>query len=165
MRALAAVALLLVVGCGEEPQPAGGAVEEARDLVEFALPGIDGTPIVLSEHRGRTVIVDFWATWCPPCVYQVPELNALQEAHREADDLTVIGVSVDIDGAEVVGPWVEEHGVAYPIALGDEQLANEFGAVGFPTLAVVSHDGSIHSLHVGLIELDELEELVAAAAP
>ena len=76
-------------------------------------------------------------------------------------DLAVIGVAVDVEGAEVVAPWIEEQGVEYQIVLGDERLAREFGAMGFPTLAIITPAGNIESLHVGLIELKELESLVA----
>ena len=89
----------------------------------------------------------------------------------EADDLVVIGVSVDIDGVEVVEPWIHEQGVAYKIVMGDEKLAREFGAQGFPALAAVSPDGSIESshgggitAHHGVIEYEELEKIVAEAA-
>ncbi len=174
-RWLGPACLALLLACSAEPAPqtpsadgagageAGAAV--ALDAVDFTLADVNGTPVNLSDHRGKIVIVDFWATWCPPCLFQVPELNKLRAAHIETDDIAVIGVSVDVEGAEVVGPWIEEQGVEYTILLGDEQLAREFGAVGFPTLAVVRPDGSIHSLHVGLVEHDELEELVAAARP
>jgi thiol-disulfide isomerase/thioredoxin len=158
-RALLAAALLGLAGCGpgengDGPAPLGLAPD-------FTLPLLDGGSVTLSELRGKTVIVDFWATWCPPCVFQVPELNRLHAVHREAGDVVVIGVAVDVDGAEAVGPWVEEQKVEYQIALGDEDLAVRFGAVGFPTLVVVTPDGHIDSLHVGLIEYDELEALVA----
>jgi thiol-disulfide isomerase/thioredoxin len=170
----ALLAALLLGGCGPaEPvsetvgQPVSEAsTAEAPDAApDFTLADLAGRPVTLSEHRGKTVIVDFWATWCPPCVFQVPELNKLAAAHAESDDLVVIGVSVDVDGVEVVASWVEEQGVAYTIVMGDEDLAREFGALGFPTLVVVTPDGRIDSRHVGLIEYQHLEELVAALAP
>ena len=138
---------------GEAPEPA--------DAVDFTLPDLEGNAVNLSDHRGKTVVVDFWATWCPPCVFQVPELNRLHQAHRDTGDVVVIGVAVDVDGAATVGPWVAEQNVEYRIALGDEDLAMRFGAVGFPTLVVVTPDGHVDSLHVGLIEYAELEALVA----
>jgi hypothetical protein len=66
-----------------------------------------------------------------------------------------------VEGAEVVAPWVAEQGVEYTIVVGDENLARKFGAIGFPTLAIVTPEGNIDSLHVGLIEVSELESLIA----
>jgi thiol-disulfide isomerase/thioredoxin len=162
VRWLLVAALLSLSGCGS---PEGGQAPAAlQPAPDFTLPLLDGGSVTLSDFRGKTVIVDFWATWCPPCVFQVPELNRLHSAHREAGDVVVIGVAVDVDGAEAVGPWVAEQKVGYRIALGDEDLAVRFGAVGFPTLVVVTPDGHIDSLHVGLIEYDELEALVTRLA-
>ncbi len=160
-------ASLALLGCGppETGDARASAAESAskaapRPAPDFELKAVDGRPVTLAEHRGKPVVIDFWATWCVPCIYQVPELNAFWKAHREADDVAVIGVAVDVEGASVVGPWIEEKGVEYQIALGDEGLAREFGVMGFPTLAIISPDGNIESLHVGLIEADELERLV-----
>ena len=155
--------LVLVAACGmpESESVTGKAREPAPD---FKLLDLDDNPVELAALRGKTVILDFWATWCPPCVYQVPGLNQLQTAHADADDLVVIGVSVDVDGVEVVEPWIQEHGVEYTIVMADESLARKFGAQGFPALVAVSPDGGIDSRHSGVIEYDELEAIVAQAA-
>ena len=162
------VILLPVLGCSaQEGGDSSASASEAdsekpkRPAPRFELKGVDGRPIALADHRGKPVVIDFWATWCVPCIYQVPELNAFWEIHREADDVAVIGVAVDVEGASVVAPWIEEKGVEYQIAIGDEGLAREFGVMGFPTLAIINSDGNIESLHVGLIEVEELERLVA----
>lgn len=162
------VALLPELGCSAQDGGDRGASasdadsgKPAKPAPNFDLKGVDGSPISLADRRGKPVVIDFWATWCVPCIYQVPELNAFWKIHREAGDVAVIGVAVDVEGAPVVGPWIEEKGVEYPIALGDESLAREFGVMGFPTLAIISSDGNIESLHVGLVEVEELERLVA----
>ena len=155
-----------LVSCGAETpggSDAGNSDARPVEYVDFTLPDLEGQPIRLADYRGKVVIVDFWATWCPPCIFQVPELNAFWETNQAAGEVTVIGVAVDVEGAEVVGPWAEEHGVSYPLVIGDEDVAREFGAMGFPTLVIIRPDGSVDSRHVGLIEAEELEELVAAA--
>ena len=157
----------LSIGCSrvDEPGPAdaGGAADErVRERApQFTLPDLQGRDVSLADFEGRALVLDFWATWCPPCIFQVPELNAFWQKHRDAGDVAVVGVAVDAEGAEVVGPWVAEQGVEYPILIGDESLARRFGAQGFPTLAIVRPDGTVDSLHVGLIEVAELEKLVA----
>jgi peroxiredoxin len=162
------VVLLPELGCNaQDGGDLGASASEAaseepgKPAPNFELKRVDGSPVSLADHRGKPVVIDFWATWCVPCIYQVPELNAFWKIHRETDDVVVIGVAVDVEGASVVAPWIEEKGVEYQIAIGDESLAREFGVLGFPTLAIISPDGNIESLHVGLIEVEELERLVA----
>jgi len=128
------VLLLPLLGCGAPDGGDLGAASETpkRPAPNFELKGADGSPISLADHRGKPV-----------------------------GDVAVIGVAVDVEGASVVAPWIEEKGVEYQIAIGDEGLAREFGVMGFPTLAIINPDGDIESLHVGLIEVEELEHLVA----
>lgn len=154
------LALLLVACFGEqrEEPPA-----EPRVAPGFKLESLGGgAPVELEALRGKTVILDFWATWCPPCEFQVPELNTFYDAHRGDSDVAVYGITVDTDGPEVVQAWVTEKEVRYPILMGGEDLARRYGAVGFPTLVVIAPDGTIHSQHVGLIEIDELERALIA---
>lgn len=147
-------------GAPEAANTAGSpAAEEGRERApDFTLTDLQGGTVELAELRGKTVIIDFWATWCPPCEFQVPELNAFYDAHREDPSVAVIGISVDTDGPEVVSAWVEEKDVRYRIVLGDEDLARRYGALGFPTLVIISPDGTVDSRHVGLIETADLEE-------
>ena len=161
--ALATALCLALAACSPAHEQGGapGAQGEATIAPEFELRDLEGRTVRLSDFRGKAVVIDFWATWCPPCLFQVPELNAFWKKHRDAGDVVVLGVAVDVEGAPVVGPWVAEQGVEYTIVLGDEGLARRFGAQGFPTLALVAPDGRLDSLHVGLVEVAKLEELVA----
>ncbi len=152
-----ALALLLASGCGS----AESDTEPRTPAPDFALPTLTGETIELSSLRGRPVLVDFWATWCAPCVFQIPVLNEVYERHRD-DGVVVLGVSVDAGGADVVGPFVVEQEIRYPVLLGDEALAQRYGAPGYPTLFVIRPDGSIHSSHVGPVSPEELDTALAA---
>ena len=166
-RGLAIASAFLLLGCEADTLASGaaggGGALEVELAPNFTLLDLAGNSVTLSDYLGKTVVVDFWATWCVPCVYQIPELNTLWEAHRDRGDLVVLGIAIDVDGAEVVGPWIAEKNVTYPILLGDELLAQKYGAPGFPTLFVIRPDGAVNSMHVGLIERDELEGLIEEA--
>ena len=156
--------LTLAVACSQEGDSgeADSAQAPAREEAPgFTLPSLEGESVTLADLRGKTVIIDFWATWCPPCEFQVPELNAFWSEHNADGDIAVFGISVDEGGPDVVRPWVEEKGVGYPILMGDDGLARRYGAMGFPTLIIIAPDGTIDSRHVGLIERASLEEAVA----
>jgi thiol-disulfide isomerase/thioredoxin len=131
-------------------------VEDAHPLIgttapEFSLALLDGGELSLESLRGKTVILDFWATWCAPCVFQIPILNALASEYADRD-VVVLGVAVDVEGWEVVEPFVTQEGVQYPILLGDEELAKIFGAPGFPYSLVIDPQGQIVSRHMGITD-------------
>jgi len=111
-------------------------------------------------------VIDFWATWCIPCKQQIPVLNAFAKS-PEGMDVAVLGIAVDAEGKDVVAPFAQEQHIGYRVLLGDESLAFDYGAPGFPALAVVDAAGRIASLHVGVIDRAALDTAVreAKAAP
>jgi peroxiredoxin len=149
-----------LAGCPSNDTP-GESEQSTRPAPDFTLEQLGGAPVRLADLRGKTVVLDFWATWCPPCEFQVPELNRFFDAHRSDGDVVVYGVSVDQEGPEVVQAWTVEKDVRYPILLGGEKLARQLGAVGFPTLYVVGPDGQVRETHMGLIQAEELEQALA----
>jgi peroxiredoxin len=162
------LAALLAAACGPSGNEGGASggddasAEEARELApDFTLDDLSGTPVRLEELRGKVVVLDFWATWCPPCEFQIPILNQVYEAHREAGDVEILGISVDTEGPDAVQEYIAKHQAVYPILMGSESLARTFGAPGFPSLIVVDPSGRIAEVHVGLIEAPELEEVIA----
>ena len=160
--ALVGALALLAIGCGpagKDESASAGASSEPVPAPPFTLAALRGGEISLADFRGRPVVIDFWATWCAPCVHQIPILNAFQA--RFGDDVPVLGLSVDARGAEVVEPFTAEHPIDYRVLFADETLAQAYGAMGFPTLFVVSPEGEIDSMHVGVISEAELDEAVS----
>lgn len=167
------VAAIGLLACGDpSTHDASGAEDSAaradgasapalQPVPEFDLQKLGGGRVRTADLAGKIVVIDFWATWCPPCEFQVPELNAFYEAHRDEVDIAVYGISVDTAGDEVVAQWASEKDVRYPILLGGDPVARRVGALGFPTLLVITPAGEIDAQHVGLIERATLEDAIA----
>jgi thiol-disulfide isomerase/thioredoxin len=147
----------LVLACGDPAQ------RVAQPAPPFELLDLDGKTVRLADFAGRTIVIDFWATWCLPCLQQIPVLNAFTKSPA-GQSVAVLGIAVDAGGREVVAPFAAEHGIAYPVLLGEESLAFDYGAIGFPALAVVDPQGRIDSLHLGVISRPALEQAVAEAS-
>ncbi len=114
-----------------------------RKLLSFTLTDLNGRPVKLSTWRGRPLIIDFWATWCPPCRKEVPELNAIYKKYR-ARGLVVLGVSVDKvqgDGVKSVRPFAREFKVSYPILMADDALVEAMDLDNIPTTLFINRKG------------------------
>lgn len=125
-----------------------------------ALSGLtfEGRPLDLESYRGRVVLVNFWATWCPPCVVEIPSMNRLL-AKYQAQGLEIVSVDFQ-ETAEVLGDFVEQIPVDYPIMLDPTgKLAKDWGVFSFPTTFVVDREGLIrYSLNQGVEwDIPELE--------
>ena len=127
----------------------------------FLVSDLSGHSVSTAQLQGKVVIVNFWATWCPPCREEIPELVALQNKYK--DRLQVIGVSVDEDApASYVKAFADKHGINYPVVMGTE-IAKEYGGVpALPTSFVVNTEGRVVQKHVGLLEPVEIETEVRA---
>ena len=129
----------------------------------WELKDVNGNPVKLADFKGKVVILDFWATWCPPCRAEIPHFIALQDKYRK-QGLVVVGVSVDEGGAAVVSSFVKANKVNYPIVMGNMDVAQLYGATeGIPTTFVIDRKGDIIAKHLGFTDPDVFEKEVKAA--
>ena len=146
-RLLGVVTFILIIGCTSP----SGSMEYAPD---FSLESLTGELISLSQFKGKIVLVDFWATWCPPCRQSIPELVKLQEQYRE-DGLIILGLSLDDPqqaNNEYLRAFVKHFKINYPILRADLNVVKAYNGtvqMAIPTLFVVARDGKIAAQHVG----------------
>ena len=116
---------------------------------EWQLNDPDGQAVKLSDFKGKVVILDFWATWCPPCRAEIPGFIELQKRYS-GQGLTVVGVSLDTAGASVVKSFMMRVGMNYPVVIGNEKTAADYGGItAIPTTFVLDRTGNIVTSHQG----------------
>ncbi len=165
---LLALAVILIGGYnllgadeGDPPSPAAAP--------DFELALFDGGTFQLSDHKGKVVVINFWASWCDPCRDEMPALQAAADAH--GDDVVFVGVAAKNDNESDARAFENEFGITYPVGqdtggsnrvIGPIQLA--FNVIGFPATFVIAPDGTVDYLHMGPIEnLSEIDALIDAA--
>lgn len=95
---------------------------------DFSLQDLQGKTHRLADYRGKWVLVNFWATWCPPCLSEIPELSSLHNAHKDSD-LVVIGIAMDSGSRKTVTDFAKARGISYPVILGDRNIAAQIGSI------------------------------------
>ncbi|HLP97671.1 MAG TPA: TlpA disulfide reductase family protein [Sideroxyarcus sp.] len=129
----------------------------------FVFKDMQGQAQRLSDYRGKWVLVNFWATWCPPCLEEIPDLVALHEAHKKAD-LVVIGVALDSSKESVV-KFIARKSISYPIVFGDYELAQQVGEVeALPTSYLYDPAGKLVSYQEGMVTRASVESYIKSKA-
>jgi thiol-disulfide isomerase/thioredoxin len=176
-----------ILACGSRPDATGDAVHKtsgsdeaqaastARDPAEaaknpvakdyfplavpapaFELPDIDQATIKLADFHGKVVLLDFWATWCGPCKMAIPHLKELASEYGD-QGLVVVGISLDQGGFRVLTPFVRSNGINYPVLLGGQQVAADYGGIrSIPTMFLIDRDGLVRKRYVGLTPAEVL---------
>jgi len=126
----------------------------------FRVTDTDGKVHALAGYKGKWVLVNFWATWCPPCLEEIPDLIALHE--NKKNNLVVIGIAMDYRDPKQVTDFAEGLLVNYPIVLGNARVANQIGPVqGLPTTYLYNPDGKMVAQQVGAITRESVESFIA----
>jgi len=123
----------------------------------FALPDLNGQEQSLGQYRDKWVVVAFWATWCAPCVEEIPDLKAFHSRHQ-AKDAVVVGVNMESIELEKLRLFVNEHGINYPVWHMEPVLETPLGKVfGLPTTYLVNRTGEVVAREIGAITAEEIE--------
>lgn len=131
---------------------------------DFKLEDMQGVTHRLADYRGKWVLVNFWASWCPPCLNEIPELSSLHSAHRETD-LVVIGIAMDSGSSIKVADFVQAHGISYPVVMGNRKIAAQIGAVDvLPVSYMYSPTGKQVSFQAGEVTRASVEAYILKKA-
>ncbi|PLX47062.1 MAG: TlpA family protein disulfide reductase [Desulfobulbaceae bacterium] len=140
------------------------AASGAETMPAFALPDLgSGVGTIGSEDfQGTVVLVNFWATWCPPCRREIPSLVKIQDQYGDKG-VVVLGISLDKGDRDKVAAFIKKIGVNYPVALGDTEIARKFGALGaIPFTFLVDRQGRIVNKYPGYTTYESLRDSVEA---
>lgn len=148
----------------EEPleriDPQSAPLYPAKQLAkanDFEMPLVTGESFRLSEHTGKVIIINLWATWCPPCHDETPDFVELYNQYKE-DGLLILGVSIDEQGRSVVEPFMEKYEVNYPMIIDDGTVMDKYGpTMGMPTSYIIDKEGNLRYFAVGALTNKELE--------
>jgi thiol-disulfide isomerase/thioredoxin len=126
----------------------------------FSFPDTQGKTHTLTDLRGKWVLVNFWATWCPPCLDEIPDLVALHDKHKDKD-LVVIGVAMDYKNPQEVIRFADDYFISYPVVLGNNKLAAQVGAIdGLPSTYLYNPQGKLVARHVGALTRKAVENYI-----
>lgn len=119
---------------------------------DFILSDISGSQVSLSSLKGKVVLLEFWATWCPPCKEAVPELKAIYEKYRERG-FVLLGVAVDkgADNKTAVASYVKKHSITYPVLYDDNNTNRSYRVTSIPTSFIIDKTGKVVNRRVGFI--------------
>lgn len=152
-RGVSLVAMLIVL------LPVSGFGQEAK-RPQFALKDINGSTVRLRAYRGKVVLINFWATWCPPCRAEMPDLVRLQREHAK-QGLQIIGITYPPEQKARVRRFARSLKVNYPIILGTRQIRERFSSEEtLPLTVVIDRDGTVKEIISGILLRQEFDEKI-----
>lgn len=170
----AGIALLLIVSAAggflgyrywrAASEPAGAESAAVTVAPEFSLPDLDGKVQSIAQWKGKVLLVNFWATWCEPCLREIPLLEQIQKEYADRG-VQVIGVAID-DPAEVRQFMTDSVAIDYPVLVGEQEAVDALAGFGaemtvLPYTAFVARDGRIAQLHAGELHREEATAVLA----
>lgn len=160
---ITAALLILAVtmaACSGPESAASQGISVGNRARDFTLESLDGGKVSLSDYKDQVVLVNLWATWCPPCRAEIPDLEAAYRAHKD-EGFVVLGVNVE-ESAQAIEPFVADLDMTYPVLLDERgQVMNDYRALGLPISLLVDREGVIQERHVGILTASQLERYLS----
>jgi len=129
----------------------------SQNAPDFVLPTLEGKSLRLSNFEGKVIILDFWATHCPPCRQEIPDFIKLYNKYRDKG-LVIIGVSLDSGDVEGLKRFCQNEGVNYPIAIGNYEVTKSYGGIKYiPTTFIIDKNKNIVKKFIGYTSIDVFE--------
>jgi len=139
----------------------GAAPEIGKPAPDFTLDMIDGTTMRLSDFKGRPVWINFWASWCPPCRKENPDIQDLYNEHKDADGLVLLAPAIG-EGRDSIAGYMQRADLHYPVGVdSNTQVAANYRVLGIPTHIFVDRDGIIREMRVGAMSKKTMEKKLA----
>lgn len=159
MIALAALGLFLWLAITFLPQITAGSDKPDSSRLDFSVKDLSGETVKLSSLRGKTVLVNFWATWCSPCKEEMPLLQSYYDSHKQ-DGFVLVGVNVS-DDAEDAQTFIEEYGYTFPVWSDPPgNVLIDLGMNGLPASLVISPEGTVVKRWIGPLTQEDLDEVI-----
>lgn len=155
---LVLISCVAAYSCSRDKGATGGSrvssVQMGSIAPDFKLQDLDGGEVTLQQYRGKVVLLEFWATWCPPCRATVPELVAIQKKYRDRD-FAVLGISVDDQGNDLraqLSDFSRKFHVNYPILMGNDEVERDYKIWSIPRSFLIDKNGKIRDSYSGYVD-------------
>jgi len=161
-RSLVPLFVALVSGLGFFISSCEARSETAPD---WSLKDLDGKTVKLSDFKGKVIVLNFWATWCPPCRAEIPDFIDLEKEYA-SKGVAVIGLSLDSIQPSEVAAFAKNNGINYPIVMSTDEVAQKYGvSEGIPVTCIIGPDGKIADTHLGMVKKSYLEDWIKKFLP
>jgi thiol-disulfide isomerase/thioredoxin len=158
---LVLISVFLVAGCDAAKSGVKQALQPKESVTsapDFTLDTLTGNKIKMSLLKGEVVIVDFWASWCPPCRKEIPGFIKLYERYK-SKGLEIVAISLDKISLEEMNSFVQQFGINYPVVMADNKVSDAYGGIrAIPTTFMVDKKGLIRNKHIGYTTPEVFEE-------
>ena len=149
---LTVLIMAVLIGCTDRNVRSTGTAAP-----DFTLQDLNGKNVRLSDYKGKVVLLDFWATWCPPCRASIPGLEKIHKAYKDKG-LVILAVSFDQGGWDSVKSFITDYGITYIVLKGTDDVSEKYQVRTIPMLLVLDKEGQIKKRYLGFGSDEDLED-------